>query len=92
LNVQVSNAKDMEQFHFVAPTNKADIVQLESVPLSKAKVPNVIGMGLRDAMFLLKQQKMKVTVVGRGVVKKQSLPAYTPIKEGARITIELAVN
>lgn len=92
LNVQVANAKDMDQYHFVAPTNKADVVQLESVSLVKATVPNVIGMGLRDAMFLLKQHKMKVTVVGRGVVKKQSLPAYTNVKEGAKITIELAVN
>ncbi|MBQ5512380.1 MAG: PASTA domain-containing protein [Bacteroidales bacterium] len=43
-------------------------------------------------MYLLRKQNLKVTVVGRGTVKKQSLTPYTKIKSGDKITIELAVN
>lgn len=37
------------------------------------QVPNVIGMGLKDAIFLLENRGMKVTVEGVGAVVKQSL-------------------
>ena len=67
-------------------------MNLDPVPVQKATVPNVVGMGLRDAMYLLRKQKLKVTAVGRGTVKKQSLPPYTKIKSGDKITIELAIN
>lgn len=36
------------------------------------RVPNVIGMGLKDAIFLLENRGMKVTVEGVGAVVKQS--------------------
>jgi len=43
-------------------------------------------------MYLLKKQNLRVTAVGRGVVKKQSLMPYSNVKLGAKITIELAIN
>lgn len=36
------------------------------------RVPNVMGMGLKDAIFLLENRGMKVTVEGTGSVVKQS--------------------
>jgi cell division protein FtsI (penicillin-binding protein 3) len=36
-------------------------------------VPNVVGMGLRDAIFLLENRKIKVKTVGVGKVKSQSI-------------------
>ncbi len=92
LNVQVGNVEQSQQYHFVSTTNERDVVNLDPVPLQKATVPNVVGMGLRDAMYLLRKQNLKVTAVGRGTVKKQSLPPYTKIKSGDKITIELAIN
>ena len=91
-NVQVGNVEQSQQYHFVSTTNEGDVVNLDPVPVQKATVPNVVGMGLRDAMYLLRKQKLKVTAVGRGTVKKQSLPPYTKIKSGDKITIELAIN
>ncbi|HKR03298.1 MAG TPA: penicillin-binding protein [Bacteroidia bacterium] len=52
-------------------------------------VPNVIGMGLRDAIYLLENRGMQVTVTGRGAVVKQSLDAGIKINKGQQIIIEL---
>ena len=52
-------------------------------------VPDVRGMGLRDAIYLLESSGLAVKVEGMGVVKNQSLPAGTKILKGQLITITL---
>jgi cell division protein FtsI (penicillin-binding protein 3) len=52
-------------------------------------VPNVLGMGLQDALYLLESQGMKVNVSGFGTVRKQSIPAGSHIQTNHSITIEL---
>ena len=41
------------------------------------QVPNVVGMGLRDAMYVLENSGLNVGVIGVGKVRKQSIPAGT---------------
>lgn len=53
------------------------------------KVPNVTGMGLRDAMYLLEGQGMMVKPVGRGAVVRQSLVPGSKFQKGQQIIIEL---
>lgn len=57
---------------------------------SMAFIPNVEGMGARDAVYLLESRGVKVTVQGRGKVKKQSIAPDTKIKKGMRINLELS--
>lgn len=57
--------------------------------LAKWLMPNVIGMGARDAVFLLESRGLKVTIYGRGKVYEQSLSAGSRIKKGQRCTIKL---
>ncbi|NJM41447.1 MAG: PASTA domain-containing protein, partial [Anaerolineae bacterium] len=45
-------------------------------------VPNVLGMGLRDALFILENQGLRVHVVGTGMVSQQSLKANTRFTRG----------
>ncbi|MFY0591420.1 penicillin-binding protein [Roseivirga sp.] len=52
-------------------------------------VPNVKGMSLRDAIYILENIGLKVSVTGSGRVEKQSVPAGRRITQGARIKIEL---
>ncbi len=52
-------------------------------------VPDVKGMGLRDAIYLLESSGLQVKVEGRGMVKNQSLQAGTKILKGQLITIIL---
>ncbi|NDV79226.1 penicillin-binding protein [Dysgonomonas sp. 511] len=60
-----------------------------NIPLKKGTVPNVIGMGARDAIYLLENAGLKVRLIGAGKVRAQSLNAGTTAVRGAAITIEL---
>ena len=58
--------------------------------LSKNIMPNVIGMGLKDAIYLLENAGLKVKVIGSGSVKKQSIRVGEKIFKGAMLTLELS--
>jgi cell division protein FtsI (penicillin-binding protein 3) len=49
---------------------------------SKHVVPDVTGMGAKDAVYLLESRHVKAKVKGRGKVKSQSIHAGTTIKQG----------
>ncbi len=53
-------------------------------------VPDVKGMGLRDALYLLEEQGLMVKPVGRGTVTHQSINAGTKAIRGQQIIIELS--
>jgi cell division protein FtsI (penicillin-binding protein 3) len=52
-------------------------------------VPNVIGMSIRDALYLLENNGLRVTVIGRGKVVSQSVIAGDRAIKGNGITIVL---
>lgn len=52
-------------------------------------VPNVQGMTLRDAIFILENLGLKVSITGTGRVRKQSVTAGRRINQGSRIRLEL---
>ena len=53
------------------------------------QVPKVIGMGARDALYLLESAGMKVQLSGVGRVKRQSLPPGTNHARGRTIQLTL---
>ena len=56
----------------------------------KGLIPNVVGMGLVDAAYLLEKKGLVVHVEGVGIVRKQSLRAGLRIKKGQTIKLFLA--
>ena len=56
---------------------------------ASAIIPAVIGMGLKDAVYLMENKGLKVTATGRGRVLSQSLAAGTTFKKGQVITLFL---
>ncbi len=61
-----------------AKTSKEnDQIKLTDKKLDSNKIPNVIGMGLRDATYLLESMGLKVEAVGCGKVKRQSIAPGT---------------
>jgi len=56
---------------------------------SAAITPNVVGMGLKDAVYLLENMGLKVAVTGRGRVMNQSLAAGTAFKKAQTISLML---
>lgn len=57
---------------------------------SDSVTPNVVGMGLKDAVYLLENMGLKVTATGRGRVVNQSLAAGTNFTN--KQTISLILN
>lgn len=56
---------------------------------NSGQIPDLKGMGLRDALFLLEERKLKVQVKGKGKVISQSLAPGSMIQPKQTITIEL---
>lgn len=55
----------------------------------KGRVPDVHGMGARDAVFLMESRGIKVTITGRGRVIQQSLGAGGLIHKGMTCALKL---
>lgn len=53
-------------------------------------VPNVLGMGLKDALYILENRGLRVRFEGMGMVKRQSLMPGTRPTQGSTIVIHLA--
>ena len=64
-------------------------VEISSLQQDARAVPDVRGMGLKDALFLLESRGLKVRFSGRGSVLHQSINAGTRVKPGTAITITL---
>ena len=62
---------------------------LVSMSRSDSVTPNVVGMGLKDAVYLLENKGLKVTASGRGRVVNQSLAAGTNFKKTQNISLIL---
>lgn len=54
-------------------------------------MPVVKGMGLKDALYLLENMKLKVVVNGKGKVKAQSVAAGTKITKGQTVYLEMNI-
>ncbi|WP_369811283.1 penicillin-binding protein [Hymenobacter convexus] len=68
----------------------ARTVALVVNPVRAGRVPQVRGLSLRDALFLLENRGLHVRAVGTGRVREQSLEVGAPIKRGDIITLSLA--
>lgn len=64
-------------------------VVLESRSMMQKFVPSVIGMGAKDAVYLLESKGLKVRLVGVGKVKNQSIANGTTAVKGQTITLTL---
>ena len=75
---------------WVEPSSNTDTLDLKEIELIENLVPNVNGMGLKDALFLLENSGLKVMVEGRGKVVRQSMRPGIRIVPGSTIKIELS--
>jgi len=59
-------------------------VRIEPMSVASGQIPNVVGMGLMDAIYILEQQGLSVTHSGAGRVTEQSLAPGTKIGSKTR--------
>ena len=55
-------------------------------------MPNVVGMGLRDAIYMLENSGLRVHYTGRGRVVKQSPQPGVRVSRGATVAVELRLR
>src|SRR5690606_31895977 len=71
--------------------NKTDAISAsyENKESEIGRVPDLIGMGLRDALYILGNAGFKVSVNGKGKVVNQSLEAGQQLAKNLFISIDL---
>ena len=72
-------------------TQKTDKdIHLSNKKLKDNLMPNVVAMGLKDALYLLENMGLSVEVVGRGSIRKQSIPVGSRVMRGQKVTLEMS--
>ena len=66
-----------------------DGVALSKTKISNTAVPDVTGMGAKDAVYLLETYGLRVKLHGRGKVKHQSLPAGSAVVKNGECMLTL---
>lgn len=65
-------------------------IHLKPKEIYHGQVPDVKGLGLKDAIYLLENEGMKVTIQGKGIVQGQSVAPGTRIIKGQKIVLLLS--
>ncbi|HNI32234.1 MAG TPA: penicillin-binding protein [Chitinophagales bacterium] len=73
-------------------SNSSNKIGIGKIDVTQHTVPNVYGMLLDDAIYLLENKGIKVTFSGTGKVKQQSQTAGTPVIKGSVIHLILNNN
>jgi cell division protein FtsI (penicillin-binding protein 3) len=74
---------------WVATRESGDTIKLVAVNPQPGLVPDVRGMTLRDAMFLLENSGLRVKFSGKGRVRKQSPEHGARVYEGTVVSLDL---
>ena len=86
---------DVKKGNFADANYILDKIEAKPVNLGEEKkqdpkrVPNVVGMGAKDAVYLLESAGLKVQLSGIGKVKSQSIPAGNILHKGKTIQLRL---
>lgn len=90
LDIDIDGLGDVDETDWVVTaSNEGESIVVKPRVINFTTVPNVKGMGLRDALFVLENSGLKVGVVGAGMVQKQSLHPGYEVPRGSYIHIEL---
>jgi cell division protein FtsI (penicillin-binding protein 3) len=68
---------------------KNNSVQPQSAEAREKLIPDVKGMGLKDALYVMETAGVKVKVTGKGRINNQSIAAGTPVAKGQEIMLYL---
>lgn len=83
-----TNRNWKENTNYTSPIWGKALINSNSIDLTSHKpqdkriMPDVIGMGARDAVYLIESRGVKCKLQGRGHIVKQSIPAGNYIKKG----------
>jgi cell division protein FtsI (penicillin-binding protein 3) len=87
LDIPVSASNGSERW--VVASKSGEKLMLKGMNIRHDQVPDVHGMGLRDAVYILESLGLRVRIVGRGQVVAQSVKPGTTTSKGMEITLTL---
>jgi cell division protein FtsI (penicillin-binding protein 3) len=76
----------------VSALSTPEVMILNTRVVPDALVPNVVDMGLKDALYLLESRGLRVVADGRGTVRGQSVQAGTRIQKGTEIRLDMSIK
>lgn len=88
LGIKVAIQKNADAW--VYTKKEEDRVVLGNKTVLDNLMPDLISMGLKDALYILENMGLEVEVHGRGSIKGQSVPAGTRISKGQKVILELS--
>lgn len=88
LNVSYNDSVEQNEWSNVYANNYQPVIRTNTV--KEQVMPNVKGMGLKDALYLLENMGLKVTVKGKGKIVTQSIVPGTSLAKGITVILELA--
>ena len=74
---------------YINSVDSSSGVKTREISTNEGFVPDVLGMGLKDALYLIGNSGLKSSVKGRGRVTKQSLAGGMRVGKGSSIFLEL---
>jgi len=90
LNLSLNHQSD--KAGWVTTQSTEEGVVSTSRPIHPALVPNVVDMGLKDALYLLESRGLKVQADGRGTVRQQSIPPGSTFSKGRIIVLNMSIK
>lgn len=83
--------EDVEPVKEWMKTESSDknVLKIEDVDLNGGIVPNMSGMNVTDAVYLIESMGWKASFSGNGLVKSQSVKAGTALSKGKEISLSL---
>lgn len=68
---------------------RGDVTQCRDMEVYCDSMPDVCGMGARDALYILEREGLNVNIQGRGKVVEQSIPSGKVIQPGTTVILKL---
>ncbi|MBI1836110.1 MAG: transpeptidase family protein [Flavobacteriia bacterium] len=81
--------KSSSEGEWINTYSDGKVIEIKKRNIAKGVVPNVIGLSAKDAVYLIENIGMYVSIKGFGTVIKQSSPAGTPSFHGGLIELTL---
>jgi cell division protein FtsI (penicillin-binding protein 3) len=89
LDIPVKNDSKKSDWASVAIVDKEVVISSRQV--IRNLVPNVVGMGLKDALYLMEDAGIRVNVSGRGTVRSQSAMPGTLARSVGAVNLEMTI-
>ncbi|MDX9696190.1 MAG: penicillin-binding protein [Bacteroidales bacterium] len=67
-------------------------IALKNRTIMKNLMPNVVGMGLKDGLFILENAGLHVDFSGRGSIVQQSISPGSVIQRGNSVWLQMSIN